>query len=667
MGCRFFLALALGCAGWAAAMPPPSPPTPPGGTVRSLAADPFHPEVVLLGTTTGVVFRSSDAGAHWSFYSRIAPHDDWVVSTLIADRSQPGRWYASLWSWGRPDGGVYASNDDGQSWQPLLLGHPVRALALAPSDPALLVAATLDGVYRTQDAGRTWALISPAHDRELSNIESVAIDPTNPAQIYVGTWHLPWRTVDGGHDWWQMRQGVIDDSDVFSIAVDRAHPTTVYLSACSGIYRSDDHGNLFRKIQGIPYSARRTPALVQDPSDPATIYAGTTQGLWVTHDGGATWRRITAPELRVNAVLLVGHRILLGTDFAGVYASSDQGQSFQPANQGFSNRHVSSAATSPAGRYLAVTGDQAWGGVFFQSAASGAWRQLPALPGRDDVNALHWSPRGLLAATGDGLYLMPPPPDAAATESSRGRRDRKPPGPHAPPSRWQRPGSAPPGPVYALAGPARGSLQVLAASQSGLYRSRDGGLSWTYMRAAPAPLYRLLALPPDPDPAGQAPASWLLVAGNGYVLRSPDQGRHFLPGRLGLDRPPAPPARINQLAVVSLAGHRLLLAATTRGLYQSHDQGATWTLSGHGLPALDVRLIHVQSDGLYVLAAAVGQAYRSRDGGVHCRLLRLPPATEAWARSAPALAAHWVPATTSFVAAAGPPRAVPLRNPQPPI
>ena len=64
---RWSFTLLLACACWAGPALRESPPTPPGGTVRSLAADPFHPEVVLLGTTTGVVFRSSDAGAHWSF------------------------------------------------------------------------------------------------------------------------------------------------------------------------------------------------------------------------------------------------------------------------------------------------------------------------------------------------------------------------------------------------------------------------------------------------------------------------------------------------------------------------------------------------------------------------------------------------------------------------
>ena len=56
--------------------------------------------------------------------------------------------------------------------------------------------------------------------------------------IYAGTWHLAWKTDDGGNNWHQIKNGVIDDSDVFSLIIDPQQPSTVYLSACSGIYKS---------------------------------------------------------------------------------------------------------------------------------------------------------------------------------------------------------------------------------------------------------------------------------------------------------------------------------------------------------------------------------------------------------------------------------------------
>jgi len=53
-------------------------------------------------------------------------------------------------------------------------------------------------------------------------VESLAIDPTDPDVVYAGTWHLPWKTTDGGKTWSNIKQGIIDDSDVFSIIIDPA-------------------------------------------------------------------------------------------------------------------------------------------------------------------------------------------------------------------------------------------------------------------------------------------------------------------------------------------------------------------------------------------------------------------------------------------------------------
>ncbi|MGH9519198.1 MAG: hypothetical protein ACRD2D_06090, partial [Terriglobales bacterium] len=427
-------------------------------------------------------------------------------------------------------------------------------------------------------------------------------------------------------------------------------------SACSGIYRSDNRGGLFRKIQGIPYSARRTLALVQAPDDPKTIYAGTTQGLWVTHDGGATWARITPATTSINSVLLLGQpgkaaavvvgaaarlrlaaagagsaqgasklpqkdpRILLGTNFGGVLASSDGGATFHTDNQGFSSRHVSAAVASPEGLYVAVTGDQAWGGIFRQGA-DGGWSTI-ALPVRNqDVLGLHWSPAGLLASTRSGIYLLASDPPRAK-HAARG---------------WIEERSAPRGPIFALAGLAPGSLDAFAATPNGLYATHDGGVSWTWSKAAPAPLYALFAAPSSVlDPGSTAPG-WLFVAGNGYLLRSDDLGSHFLAGRLALN------GRVNQMAVLPVAtGPAHLFAATTRGLYRSDDLGETWTLCGHGLPALNFQTLHVQDGRIYAAAALLNYTYVSDNAGANWRPISLAPEQQAMVRTAPALLTRWV-------------------------
>ena len=65
---------------------------------------------------------------------------------------------------------------------------------------------------------------------------SLAVDPSDPNIIYAGTWHLPWKTEDGGKTWAIIKQGIIEcTSDVFSIVVDPGWQRNEgYSSACVG-------------------------------------------------------------------------------------------------------------------------------------------------------------------------------------------------------------------------------------------------------------------------------------------------------------------------------------------------------------------------------------------------------------------------------------------------
>ncbi|HKB54606.1 MAG TPA: hypothetical protein VKD22_11445, partial [Ramlibacter sp.] len=319
---------------------------PDGGDVRSLAADPRNPDRIYLGTSAGQLFVSSDGGRSWARLAHLGAGDDYVLDHIIVDPSDAKVIYVAAWSVENNGGDVFRSSDAGKTWQvlPGMHGKSVRAFAMAPRDPKVLVAGALDGVFRSMNGGRTWQLISPPHHAEIKNIESVALDPRSPDVIYAGTWHLPWKTYDGGRSWTNIKRGVIDDSDVFSMIVDRTRPAHVYLSACSGIYVSDDAGSHFRAVQGIPSSARRTRVLRQDPVNADVVYAGTTEGLWKTSDAGRSWTRVTPANLIINDVLIDPRnpqRVLLASDRGGVLASDDGAKTFAASNRGFSHRLVS--------------------------------------------------------------------------------------------------------------------------------------------------------------------------------------------------------------------------------------------------------------------------------------------------------------------------------------
>ena len=246
------------------------------------------------------------------------------------------------------------------------------------------------------------------------------MDPANPDVVYAGTWHLPWKTEDGGKDWHNIKQGIIDDSDVFSIILDPDHPSTVFLSACSGIYKSLNAGEKFRKIEGIPSTARRTRVLKQDPANREVIYAGTTEGLYKTADGGKTFERLTGPDVIVNDVFVDprdSNHVLLATDRGGVMTSTDAGASFAASNEGISERKVTALLVdrdNPMRLFAGVVNDKNYGGAFVSTNGGAAWQQIDTgLDGRD-VFALSQTKNGtVLAGTSSGIFVLDLPTGAA--------------------------------------------------------------------------------------------------------------------------------------------------------------------------------------------------------------------------------------------------------------
>ena len=388
---------------------------PEGGEVFALAMDSHDPKTLYLGCADGHIFGSHDAGDHWQILGRAGESQNAVVSSIVVDARDSQRLYASTWTreLHGEGGGVFRSTDAGVHWTSVGLdGHAVRALAQAPSDPKELVAGALDGVFLSADGGATWRRISPADDAELHNVDSIAIDPKDARVVYAGTFHLPWKTTDAGAHWVSIHSGMIDDSDVFSLVVDRQRPDRIFASACSGIYRSDNGGALWMKIQGIPFSARRTHIVLQDPSHPEVVYAGTTEGLWKTSDGGSEWKLMTPANWVVNSMVVEPgtDRVIIGTDQLGVLVSDDGGVFFRVSNLGFYHRQITAfvADSRRPGHLLAVL-TNAPEGMMETSDDGRTWFPLGGSLVADQIRGVYASPRGWLAALQHGgLELYAP-------------------------------------------------------------------------------------------------------------------------------------------------------------------------------------------------------------------------------------------------------------------
>ena len=582
---------------------------PLGGDVRSLIADPVRPNVLYLGTADGYVYGSQDAGEHWQPLGRVA---DGVVTAIVVNADASGLLFLAVWTAEKSGegGGVFLSRDGGKIWQSAgLAGHAVRALVQAPSDSSILVAGALDGVFRSNDSGKTWDRITPLGDLELRNLDSLAIDPQNPEIIYAGTFHLPWKTMDGGKNWEPIHSGMIDDSDVLNMQVDSSNPQRIFASACSGIYRSEDAGANWRKVEGVPYSARRTLAIKQDPSNSAILFAGTTEGLWKTTDGGALWHRISPKDWVINSILvepsaatpsgdervatsIARTRLLIGTEGRGVMASDDGGDHFLAFNEGFHHRQIVSIAVDAEkpgtiAMVLANSPDQ-----IVQTEDGGlTWSSIDAGLNGNVVTRIFSSPVGWYAALGSG--------GLARFDSQMGK--------------WSSPKNTDAF-HFVVNDMAFVGKAWFAASPAGLFATRDYGVTWN---ALPFSSGNLAVDSVRVSPDGQK----LRIVSSNAMVFSDDAGKSWSWHDLPLESGGA--IRLES------AVNGTLLAAARNALYVSRDDGATWQKLQNGLPAAKPENFLIHNDQWLVSMHERG-LFLSQDQGASWSPVKEPGGTGAY-------------------------------------
>jgi len=183
---------------------------------------------------------------------------------------------------GSASGGIFKTIDGGIHWQPVFDDQPVMsigALAIAPSDPNVVWAGTGEpfirshisvgqGIYKSTDAGRTWAL---AGLDKTGRIARITIDPSNPETVLacaLGHAYGPqqergvFRTADGGRTW-QRTLFVDENTGCSDLAMDSKNPRIVF----AGMWQIEIH--TWGRDSGGPGS-----------------------GLFMSRDGGVTWKRL---------------------------------------------------------------------------------------------------------------------------------------------------------------------------------------------------------------------------------------------------------------------------------------------------------------------------------------------------------------------------------------
>ena len=133
------------------------------GTLTSISESPFKFGLLYTGSDDGLIYVSSDGGGNWKKISDKLPQDLWV-SRVVASKHKKERVYASLngYRWDNFAPYVYKSEDMGQTWTNIAANLPASSVNVILEDPAndqLLFVGTDNGLYASFDQGASWELL----------------------------------------------------------------------------------------------------------------------------------------------------------------------------------------------------------------------------------------------------------------------------------------------------------------------------------------------------------------------------------------------------------------------------------------------------------------------------------------------------------------------------
>ena len=250
--------------------------------LRSLAVDPRDHRHVLVGGRG--IFGSRDGGATWTSLLRLPNDQVWHIAFA---RSDPGQVYAAVYTTATEQNMLFRSSDGGKTWSvepgsgsqslTVFAVHPMRADTVYAGydrgEPTEGLTSTGGGVASSSDGGRSW------RHRSIPDVQSVsalAVAPTDPDTIYAATDVGLARSVDGGDHW-----RLVPNPELFlrTVVVDPERSETVYVVTWDqrrGVPRSTNGGGTWRPF-GARLPRRGVEDLAFDPSG-NWLYAGLSDG-----------------------------------------------------------------------------------------------------------------------------------------------------------------------------------------------------------------------------------------------------------------------------------------------------------------------------------------------------------------------------------------------------
>ena len=330
---------------------------------------------LLVGTISGIVH-----------YSRPAPGEPWhevrrsienVHLSSILHEPRSGLLFAG----GHGQGGLWASEDNGETWKPRANGiaerHVFHVAAQYRGDSVVMFAGVEPAkLYRSYDLGKSWHLLPalnevPGTDKwsfppppHLAHAKNVAWHPSHPDTFYVCVEQgALLKTTDNGEYFRELSDYESEDDmfyhDVHRIVIRESNPNQMFLSGGEGLHYSEDAGETWRHVQTRHDRLGYPDALVIDPHDENVIFlagAGQPPRTWMeqargtadaavirSDDGGKHWYEVvnglpTPLRGNIEAMSMHSHdagiELFIGTATGEVYASDDRGGNWKLIAEG---------------------------------------------------------------------------------------------------------------------------------------------------------------------------------------------------------------------------------------------------------------------------------------------------------------------------------------------
>lgn len=321
-----------------------------GWEIYHVKGSPADPNRLYASQTSGwfgqKIQRSNDGGKTWEpvgdkfVYDGMPGTHQWYDGTqhpwefkriwhLEPSPRDPDTVYA-----GAEDAALFRTTDGGQTWeelpglrgakghlwQPGAGGMCLHTIVLDAARPDRIFAAiSAAGVFRTDDAGKTWRPMNqglkspyalPDPDAEVGHcVHSIAMHPSRPGVLFMQKHWDVMRTDNTGESWQEVSGNLPSDFG-FPISVHAHEPETIYVVPIQSdsehfppggklrVYRSRTGGNEWEALtKGLPqrncYVNVLRDAMTVDALDPCGVYFGTTGGqIYASADGGDTWKPI---------------------------------------------------------------------------------------------------------------------------------------------------------------------------------------------------------------------------------------------------------------------------------------------------------------------------------------------------------------------------------------